>query len=204
MIVDIHNMPDRVPFMLLPGAVLLPNSVLPLYIFEKKYRNMLGECLDGDRIFGVAMVREGVEVVEGTDDVHDVVGVGLIRACVGNPDGTSSLILHGLGRFRVLEWDTSRSYWVGHVVQLESYTSERENIRKIEEDILDRCNALQIKGAGLPPQLKDYQPGTGDPALLADLLASATAQSPNLRQQLMEELDVRKRLETIRRLLNDW
>ncbi len=68
--------------MVLPNAVLFPHSLLPLHIFETRYRQMLSHCLDGDRMFSVGLVRDGVSEPDSLDDIWPVAGVGLIRACV--------------------------------------------------------------------------------------------------------------------------
>ncbi len=178
--------------MLLPNAVLLPNMVLPLYIFEEKYRRMLAACLAGSRMFGVAKVRDGISEVRSPDDVASVAGVGLIRACVGQPDGTSTLVLHGLGRFRITRWDTSQGYWIGDIQLMESNAAEET--ADLEREILQRCAQLGSSVEDVLPPLKDYKPGHSDASLLADLLGAAVLISGNERQALLEEPSVRARL----------
>lgn len=192
-------MPDEVPFMLLPGAVLFPNGILPLNIFESKYRRMLADTLEGGRMFGVAMVRPGITEVRAEDDVHRVAGVGLVRACVGNPDGTSCLVLHGLGRFRVTAWDRSRPYWVGRIQPVESETTG--DTRDLEVEILRLCAAYGRVGEDILPSLADYTPGESDPSLLADLVAASLAADGAVRQSLLEETNVNRRLERLIELL---
>jgi hypothetical protein len=83
--------------MALSNAVLFPHSLLPLHIFEPRYRDLLEHSLDGDRMFSVALMKRGIDEAVGIDDLCPVAGVGLIRACVGNENGTSNLVLQGLG-----------------------------------------------------------------------------------------------------------
>ncbi len=192
MILEIDDMPANVPFMLIPDAVLLPNSVLPLYIFEQKYRDMLAVCLDSHRMIGVAMVKPDITELVSEDDVHNIAGVGLIRACVGNSDGTSSLVLHGLGRFEVTEWDRSDAYWVGAIRHLDSNSDDET--AELEGEILERCNQIGEVGSEILPPLKGYQPGESDPALLADVVGAALLQTGPQRQSLLEELSVKQRL----------
>lgn len=195
MIVPIDEMPEQVPFMLLPNAVLLPNSVLPLYIFEYKYREMLADCLAGNRMFGIAKVNDGVSEVRSEKDVASVVGVGLIRACMANQDGTSTLVLMGLGRFRISHWDRSRPYWIGHIQPLKNLHSEAT--LELEQEILQRCQHLSNNIGNLLPQLKDYKIGQSDAGLLADVLGSALLDSSDDRQALLEETNVRMRLSMV-------
>lgn len=84
------ELPPEVPVMVLPGTQLFPNALLPLFIFEPRYRAMLAHALAGPRMFCVASVKPGVLEPSGDDDLHPVAGVGLVRACVGKEDGTST------------------------------------------------------------------------------------------------------------------
>src|SRR6185503_3362989 len=83
--------------MTLPEATLFPQALLPLYIFEPRYRKMLAETLQTHRMFSVAMQRPGVS----RETPLTVAGVGLIRVSVGHKDGTSHLILQGLARVQL-------------------------------------------------------------------------------------------------------
>ena len=66
------EIPSSVPVMVLPGALLFPHALLPLYIFEQRYREMLSYCLQSDRMFCVALIRPGVE--EATQTKHFLPG----------------------------------------------------------------------------------------------------------------------------------
>src|SRR5438045_6625422 len=94
------SLPDHVPVMPLPGALLFPNALLPLHIFEPRYQEMLELALSEHRMFCVALVKPPQAEWRSTGDFFHIAGVGLIRACVGSGDGTSNLILQGLRRVR--------------------------------------------------------------------------------------------------------
>ena len=59
------EIPTEVPVMALSNAVLFPHSLLPLHIFEPRYRDMLAHSLDGDRMFSVALMKKGIEEASG-------------------------------------------------------------------------------------------------------------------------------------------
>jgi Lon protease-like protein len=87
------DLPDEIPVMPLPGAVLFPHALLPLYIFEPRYREMLDRALQNHRMFCVTLVKPSCTDWFAAEDFFHVASVGLIRACVGRGDGTSNLIL---------------------------------------------------------------------------------------------------------------
>ncbi len=182
--------------MLLSNTVFFPNTILPLFIFEERYRLMLTECLDGPRFFGVALVNPGIDEVRSEADVHHVAGVGLIRACVGQPDGTSSLVLQGVARTRVLEFDRSRPYWQGKVKVLTS-TPRSSRTLALETELISRCGRFGELGKEFLPQLQGYKPGTSDAAVLADVVAAGIVDDVLLRQILLEEQDTDVRLQLL-------
>ena len=98
-----------VPVMTLPSATLFPQALLPLYIFEPRYRQMLADMLKADRMFSVAMQKPGKQ----RETPCEVAGLGLIRVSVSHQDGTSHLILQGLTRVELVETVRGLGYRVG-------------------------------------------------------------------------------------------
>ncbi len=118
---SVIEIPTEVPVMALSNAVLFPHSLLPLHIFEPRYRDLLAHCLDGDRMFSIALMRRGIDEASGLEDLCPVAGVGLIRACVGNENGTSNLVLQGLARVRLV-----------HLTQEELVSGSEDRARQID------------------------------------------------------------------------
>src|SRR3954470_16284947 len=113
-------LPDEVPVMPLPGALLFPHALLPLHIFEPRYRQMLEHALREHRMFSVALIRPQRNQWKSTDDFFHVAGVGLIRACVGRGDGTSNLILQRLQRVRFTGFQQSAPFPVARIEPVDS------------------------------------------------------------------------------------
>lgn len=85
------------------GSVLVPGMVLPLHVFEPRYRRLVADCLEGDRQFGVVLIERGSEV--GGGDVRTDVGtVAAIVEAAGFPDGRWAVGSVGTRRVRVLRW----------------------------------------------------------------------------------------------------
>src|SRR5256886_4762365 len=98
-------LPKRVPVMPLPGALLFPHALLPLCIFDPRYRKMLKHALAHHRMFCVALIKPHCTEWQSRADFFHIAGVGLIRACVERGDGTSNLILQGLERIRFRDFE---------------------------------------------------------------------------------------------------
>ncbi len=143
-------LPETVGVIALPGTILFPNALLPLYIFEPRYRDMLSASLDEERIFAVAMQRSG------DDYVHKVGGVGLVRACVRNPDGTSHLILQGVARIRFTEWLQTEPYRVARIERLESNHAHDPEAEALAKTVREICHGLADQGYQLPQHFESF------------------------------------------------
>src|SRR5438445_4246967 len=117
------KLPREVPIMTLPNATLFPQALLPLYIFEPRYRQMLADALKSNRMFSVAMQRPGTS----REAPSPVAGLGLIRVSVGHRDGTSHLILQGLARVELEEAVRYKPYRVQRIRPLQ--TPPCDNVR---------------------------------------------------------------------------
>src|SRR6266481_7024202 len=108
-------LPEEIPVMPLPGALLFPHALLPLYIFEPRYREMLEHALNHHRMFSVALIKPQHAQWRSPQDFFHIAGVGLIRACVGRGDGTSNLILQGLERVRFTSFEQEAPFPIARV-----------------------------------------------------------------------------------------
>ena len=92
-----------IPLFPLPGVVLLPGTLLPLHIFEDRYRAMVADALRGDRTIGMAMLKPGWEAASEDPAIHAVGGAGEIVESEELEDGRYNILLQARFRFRVLE-----------------------------------------------------------------------------------------------------
>src|SRR4029453_4635355 len=95
-------LPCESPTFPLASGVLFPSALLPLHIFEPRYRAMVADALDGERLIGMVMLRPGWEPrYEHTPDVYQVGCAGFITHADRLPDGRFNIMLRGLEKFRI-------------------------------------------------------------------------------------------------------
>src|SRR5438128_746914 len=96
------TLPDEVPVMTLPNTAFFPQALMPLHIFEARYRQMLRDVLATNRLFAVAGL-DPLRVNEPGqfEPPHRIATVGIVRACQKNDNGTSNLLLQGLCRVEI-------------------------------------------------------------------------------------------------------
>lgn len=202
--------------MTLPNATLFPQALLPLYIFEPRYRQMLADALHSNRMFSVAMQRPG----NSRETPAPIAGLGLIRVSVGHSDGTSHLILQGLARVELKEAVRYKPYRIQRIRPLE--TPPCDNVKvdalvaKVRELLEERIQLglpfpfpvmSPEKGAKdnstspsfSPKEILSYLDSITDPEQAADLVSCAVLPGAVERQTILETVDVEARL---RRLIH--
>jgi Lon protease-like protein len=188
------EIPTEIPVMALANAVLFPHSLMPLHIFEPRYRDMLAHTLVGNRMFSVALMKRGIEEAVGIGDLCPVAGVGLVRACVGNENGTSNLVLQGLARIRLLAWSQEEPFPVAKIEIAKSIPGNPVEADALSEKVKEFCVRIEKIGVPLPPNLMDHLRQIDSPEILSDVVAAAFVGEPFQRQKLLEAYDVCDRL----------
>ena len=197
------ELPDELPVMPLPGAVLFPNALLPLYIFEPRYRQMLEHALQRERMFSVALIKPSCPEWHAPEDFFHVATVGLIRACVGRGDGTSNLVLQGLHRVRFKSFEQETPFPVAKIDIVESTGDATVKTEALGEKVLELYRKLKRADRRLPPKVDRYLAQLGDVEMLADLVASTFVDDPLRRQQMLEEQSINERLRLLITFLQD-
>src|SRR5690242_1376420 len=209
------KIPREVPVMTLPNATLFPQALLPLYIFEPRYRQMLADALNSNRMFSVAMQKQG----SLRETPSPVAGLGLIRVSVGHRDGTSHLILQGLARVELEEAVKYRPYRIQRIKPLRAPPCDNVKVdalvAKLRELLQERIqlglpfpfpvmSPGQPEAGPAPPsfspkEILNYLDSITDPEQAADLVSCAVLPGAAERQTILETVDVEVRL---RRLIH--
>jgi hypothetical protein len=154
-------LPATIPLFPLPNVVLFPNVHLPLHIFEPRYREMVSDALDGDRIIGMVLLRPGWEPhYEGRPAIYQVGCAGLISHAERLADGRYNIVLRGLEKFRVASESGHRSYRIADVDTILEPTPERDReAMRAERRRLEALLVPQPEGRGvdakMPPSMPD-------------------------------------------------
>ena len=113
--IDQSQAPERLPIFPLPNVLLFPNMVLPLHIFEERYKRMVSDCLQGDRYLGLFLLRRGWVEEGATPTPYDIGGMGRITRAVRYPNGSMDILLSGLARVHVLRYIQQKPYLIAEV-----------------------------------------------------------------------------------------
>jgi Lon protease-like protein len=187
------------------GAVLYPGMLLPLHIFEERYRQLVRDLLAGAELrrFGVIAIRKGRET--GIDGVHSLYKVGCtaaLRRVDRHDDGRFDIVTVGTQRFRLLRLDQTRPYLQGEVEMLTEEPTDPAAagpaVRVIQAAFREYLDALTEWG-GATVRLEELP---DEPELLSFIVAAAMVIDLPERQAMLAESDTLLRLAMQRALLS--
>jgi len=180
----------------LPNVALFPGAVLPLHVFEPRYRKLVESVLGARRIMAVARLEPGFEGdYEGRPPVSRICGVGRVESHRRRPDGRYDVTLRDLGRARILEELPPRRAF-------REVRAELVNEPSVAPALLA---AWQLKLSSLWTQLAPHLPepvrdlsaltrGAEGASAYSDRLAAALVADPEATQELLAESDPAERL----------
>lgn len=180
----------------LPQVTLFPGAVLPLHVFEPRYREMVRAALAERRVLAVARLKPGFEAdYEGRPPVFDVCGAGVIESCSERPDGRFDLTLRGVARVRIEhELPPVRAFRQVKAARLDDRVPPPALVAAWQAKLAALWERL---APHLPEPARDLRAltrGADDAGVYSDRLAAALVAEPEASQELLEESDPAERL----------
>ncbi len=198
------TLPDELPILPLRDTVLFPNSFMPLAVARESSVRLIDEAIGGGKIIGVFTQRDGSVDEPMLDDLHPVGTASHVHKMFKLPDGSLRLIVQGLARISIDEITSSTPYLRAKVSLARESFDDKD---RLEIDALLRnikTNFQQV--VSLSPLLSDdlqtLASNIGEPGRLTDFIASSLTTIPTaVKQEVLEMLDVRARMDTLNRIL---
>ncbi len=193
------------PIFPLPDLTFFPHTMLPLHIFEARYRAMITDCLSRDRRLAVVGLRPGYEEsYEGRPAVHDVMGVGRIVQWERMATGRFNLLLQGERRARIdRELPADTLYRMVAATPLDDIGVDAPGVEALASRVRSRAARILATVGRSGVELQATLDALTDPGRLCDLVASTLIPGSSTRQALLEELHVERRLERLAAALDD-
>jgi len=190
----------KAPLFPLPDGALLPGELLPLHVFEPRYRTMLEDVRKGGRVIAIATLLPGWEAdYAGAPAVAEVVGLGRIVDDRSQPDGSSDIVLQGLLRAEIaVELESDRPYRLAGLVPRpdgEQHPAEAWRLRR--RLLLGMAGRLRARSFRY-----DLTAGF-DVGALIDRIASSLELQPPLKVRMMQAIDLVERIELLLALLRE-
>lgn len=193
----------RLPVLPLPRAVFFPGTLLPLHLFEPRYRSLIEDCMtSGPQAMAVALLEPGYEAnYEGSPAYRAIAGAGRIVAHARNPDGTHDVVLAGLARVHLDEFAVDRPYRVAKAAVL------RDDAAAVPSgDVLALLSCASRISEVVRRKHPEFTLGVGPadpPARIADTVADRFVADTATRQAILEELRLRRRIDLVTEALGE-
>jgi Lon protease-like protein len=184
-----------VPIFPLPDVTLFPRTLLPLHVFEARYRAMVSDALARDRRICMVRLRPGYEAAyAGKPDVYAVGGLGEIVSCERLATGRYDLVLRGEARVRIVQERPSDTLYRIVVAERVEDVAPATDVAPLIDRIRTACRTL-LGVLGRPVDFLDAAFAEAQsPGTIADRIASGVLPGADVRQELLETAEVDLRL----------
>ncbi|NOY59624.1 MAG: endopeptidase La, partial [Calditrichaeota bacterium] len=198
----ITKIPNELPILPLRDTVVFPNIVTPLVVAREKSVKLIHDAISGSRLIGLVAQKAAEQEEPTKDDIHKFGTAAIILRMLKFPDGSLRVLVQGISRIKISSVVGESPYMTAKV-----RTIKEEYTKSTELEALKRNIAIQFqKVVGQVPQLPDELQvvvvNTEHPGKLADLVASNLSISVEEKQNLLELVDIKKRLKKLTVLVN--
>lgn len=176
---------DIIPAMRLPDVVFFPYTILPLYIFEPRYREMLDDVLEGDRMFTILNdLSQDHDPVD--DNNRECVTLGCVRACQEYDDETALVLLEGLCRIDVAEYLEGKSYPRVRIRNRRIPQSDPFQLELLKDETLRVLGRIMKRGGKISEDVLNHLTGTELPQVFVDQAAASLLQNPGEKHRILQ------------------
>lgn len=187
----------------LHGAAILPGTPTPFHIFEPRYRSLVTDALAGDRVIGIPALALKAGAGQAQPLLRPLCGAGIIEAEERLPDGRFDIVVRGVARVRLVDelplsdggYRSFKAEIVEDVWPEGGPKALGDDVDALRQIVYDLSRRLPPESGA--PQLAEAVSQMKDASAITDLVCAAAVSDPETRQRVLEELDVRKRLEMV-------
>lgn len=199
------HIPDILPLLPIVDTNLFPKMVLPLVIMQKEAIELIDECMAGNRILGLLLSkRSDISSRHSASDLHTMGTVAVILKMAKMEENKAQLLIQGLSRFKVTEFIDGKPYLQARIEVMESSNiKDDKETKALMANIVEQYERIVSLSPGLPAEIAAMVKSIQEPDILADMVASTINAPIAEKQNVIELLDVKKRLKKVTRLVND-
>ena len=199
---QVSGSPETYPVMPLRNTVLFPQQVIPTYIGRDRSLKLIEDLPSGKKMIVVVAQQDGALENPGTDELYEWGTLAMVLKVFDMPDNSKSAIIQGVDRVKVLSFIQQEPYFKAAVqrvedTEIEGIESEAmsKSIRNVFEDLVKVAPYLTEEHSGVLSSISK-------PGRLADRVISLVTIPTLEKQEILEEMDVKERMEKATVLLN--
>jgi ATP-dependent Lon protease len=197
------DLPATLPILALKDTVVFPQSLMPLAIGQERSIKLIDDVVSGDRFLALVTARDASVETPGFDDIYEVGTVAIVHKMFRIPDGTLRILVGGLHRIKLVKRVSDDPYLVGEFDALSDENEKTPEVEALTRNVQGLFARIIGLAPYLPQELQLAAANVDDPSALAHLVASTLRSIPTEeRQELLEQVDVERRLRHISAILS--
>jgi len=188
---------------IIPGeqGAVFPSMMVPIAVSDERTVKLIDDAVAGDRILGVFARRQDVEEASPANLYEIGAAAGIVRM-LKMPDGTVHALLQGISRIRLVEMVQAEPYLRGKIEKVEEKLEETPELEALTRNILSLFQKLVSLAPNLPEELSVAAVNLTEPGMVADFVAAHSNLKLEESQEILETLDVQKRLGKLTTFVN--
>jgi ATP-dependent Lon protease len=194
-------LPAALPVLPLREMVPYPDTLTPLAIGQERSIRLVNEVLSGERMLALVAARDPEVEEPGPDQLYDIGVAGIVARMLKVPDGTIRILVQGTERVRVGDFVTEEPYLVARIEPLPDVVEPTPELEALFRNVQRTFTQIIEQIPYLPEELQLAVTNVDDPSALAHLIAGALRISTEEKQELLEEVDVGRRLRRLSEIL---
>src|SRR5919106_2519336 len=187
-------LPDALPVLPLRETVTFPETLTPLAVGQERSIKLVDDVLGANRMLVMVAARDPEDEEPGPEDLYEVGVVGIVARMLKVPDGTLRILVQGTQRVRLGPYVAEEPYLVARIAELPDVVEEGPELEALSRNVQRTFSEIVESIPYLPEELQMAVANIEDPAALGHLIAGALRISTEEKQQLLEAVDVTKRL----------
>ncbi|MGB9787373.1 MAG: endopeptidase La [Dictyoglomus turgidum] len=191
-----QDIPEILPILPLRETVVYPQMLIPLIVGREKSIKLVEDALAGNKLIGMCMQKTPIEDPT-PDDIHKIGTVGIIVRSLKFPDNTLRLFVQGLQRIRVVEFIETEPYFKAKVEVIEEKAEKTVEIEGMMRNLLNLFQKMASLIPQFPEELLINAMNIQEPGRLADFIAFNTNLNINEKQEILETIDIKERLQKV-------
>jgi ATP-dependent Lon protease len=193
--------PEALPVLPLRDSVAFPDTITPLAVGQPRSIKLVDDALGGNRMLVMVASRDPEKEEPTPSDLYDVGVVGVVERMIKVPDGTLRILVQATQRVRLDEFVADRPYLIAQIAELPDEVKRNAELEALARNVQRTFSEIVEQIPYLPEELQLAVANIDDPSALAHLIAGALRIDTAEKQELLEEVDVAKRLRHLSQIL---
>ncbi|HEY6670915.1 MAG TPA: endopeptidase La [Solirubrobacterales bacterium] len=194
-------LPDALPILPLRETVTYPDTLTPLAVGQERSIKLVNDVLSDNRLLAMVASRDPENDRPGPDDLYGVGVAGTVARMMKIPDGTLRILVQGSERIRILEYVSEEPYLVARIESMPDVLEESTELEALTRNVQSTFTQIIEAIPYLPEELQLAVANLDDPSALSHLIAGALRISTEEKQELLETVDVTRRLRRLSEIL---